>query len=110
VYTPNENFFGEDVIGYFALDPCGAMDFAEVIINVASVNDLPVAESDDFEATEDEALFGTVAENDYDEDDTELTFTFNTIPLLVQLNGMKMAPSFLPQIQINMAKKYFLIP
>jgi hypothetical protein len=80
VYTPNENFHGEDVIGYFALDPCGAMDFAEVIINVAPVNDAPVAESDDFEATEDEVLFGTVADNDEDEDDSVLTFTLNTIP------------------------------
>jgi VCBS repeat-containing protein len=82
VYTPNENFFGEDVIGYFALDPCGAMDFAEVIVFVASVNDLPVAESDDFEATEDEALEASVAENDFDIDDTDLTFTLNTTPTL----------------------------
>lgn len=89
VYTPFENYFGLDTLGYLALDPCGAMNFAEVIITILPVNDTPVAEGDDYEISEDEVLTDDVSENDYDLDDTVLTYSLSSTPVLgtIDWNG-----------------------
>ena len=45
-YTPNSNFNGVDQVSYTIVDTKGAESTALVTINVESVNDLPVAKSD----------------------------------------------------------------
>ncbi|MCB0092356.1 MAG: tandem-95 repeat protein, partial [Caldilineaceae bacterium] len=46
IYTPNSNFFGEDVIAYAVHDPGGLQNIAYIHINVTPVNDAPVAVDD----------------------------------------------------------------
>ncbi|MCB9969813.1 MAG: tandem-95 repeat protein [Geminicoccaceae bacterium] len=49
VYTPNENFNGEDSFTYTIADPAGETSEATVTVAVQSINDRPVAVDDSFE-------------------------------------------------------------
>jgi VCBS repeat-containing protein len=60
VYTPDENFYGEDKFVYEVFDGNGDTDTATVTIGVTSVNDDPVAEDDPFTIDEDTPLVGNV--------------------------------------------------
>ncbi|MBK9335051.1 MAG: DUF11 domain-containing protein [Lewinellaceae bacterium] len=52
-YTPNPNFNGQDTFIYEICDPYLACDTALVVITVNSVDDLPIANRDDFTLNED---------------------------------------------------------
>ncbi|HMX39807.1 MAG TPA: SdrD B-like domain-containing protein, partial [Saprospiraceae bacterium] len=63
-YTPAANYNGPDSFTYTLTDADGDVSTATVTLNVASVDDLPVAKADTFAATEDTVLNGSVAGND----------------------------------------------
>ncbi|MET1077860.1 MAG: Ig-like domain-containing protein, partial [Pseudomonas sp.] len=63
-YTPNANYNGADSFTYRLTDANGDISTATVTVNVAAVNDLPVAVADTVQATEDRVLNGTLATND----------------------------------------------
>ncbi|MET1080783.1 MAG: retention module-containing protein, partial [Pseudomonas sp.] len=63
-YTPNANYNGADSFTYSLTDANGDVSTATVTVNVAAVNDLPVAVADTVQATEDQVLNGTLAGND----------------------------------------------
>jgi len=68
-YTPTANFNGFDTFSYVARDVLGGTsNTAIVVINVTSVNDLPVATNDAFTTPEDQPLTGNVLANDTDAD------------------------------------------
>lgn len=71
-----EDFFGTAVFRYRAQDDEGALSgFANVTVEVAAINDAPLALGDQFATDEDVSLFLTAAElleNDSDVDDTQL--------------------------------------
>ncbi len=67
-YTPAANFFGTDSFNYTITDSMGATDTATVTLNVASVNDAPVANDDSASGNEDTVIAGSVLGNDNDAD------------------------------------------
>jgi VCBS repeat-containing protein len=76
-YAPNPNFAGADSFTYQALDhnpglPEALSNVATVTLNVANVNDAPVAADDSFAAVEDTELQGNVLANDTDADGNPL--------------------------------------
>jgi VCBS repeat-containing protein len=60
IYTPDENFYGEDKFTYEVFDDNGDIDTATVSITVEPVNDAPVAEDDLVTTDEDTPLVGNV--------------------------------------------------
>ena len=69
VYTPNENFFGQDSFTYTITD--GEFEStATVTVNVGPINDLPIAEDDlGIETDEDTPVTIDVLDNDSDVED-----------------------------------------
>jgi dTDP-4-dehydrorhamnose 3,5-epimerase-like enzyme len=63
-YTPAANYNGPDSFTYTLTDADGDVSTATVTVSVGSVDDLPVAGTDTFAATEDTVLNGSVAGND----------------------------------------------
>ncbi len=61
LYTPEENFFGEDTFTYHAVDGTGTSSPATVTINVTPQNDPPVAVDNSYDAQEDIELVVTRA-------------------------------------------------
>ena len=70
VYTPHENFNGADTFTYQITDGRGGLDTATVTINVISVPDDPLAESDQAHTAESANVTIDVLRNDYDPDGT----------------------------------------
>ncbi|MET0155317.1 MAG: Ig-like domain-containing protein [Rickettsiales bacterium] len=75
LYTPNENYHGQDTLQYRASDPSGASDVATVTINIASANDKPDAKDDLAATDEDTPVTVDVLANDVDPDGDVLTLT-----------------------------------
>jgi len=65
-YTPNANYNGTDGIMYEISDGLGGTAIAMVSITVNSVNDLPLAYSDNATVDEDSTILIDVIENDFD--------------------------------------------
>ena len=79
-FTPDENFNGETTITYTVTDPDGNTDTATVTVNVAPVNDGPVAEDDDASTPEDTPVKIAVLDNDSDPDGDLLDVVAATSP------------------------------
>ena len=63
-HTPNANYNGPDSFTYTITDADGDISTATATINVAPVNDVPVAADDTLSAVEDTVLTGSLATND----------------------------------------------
>ncbi|MBL7942751.1 MAG: tandem-95 repeat protein, partial [Flavobacteriales bacterium] len=75
LYTPSLDYTGLDEAIYEVCDDDGACDQATITFNVGQSNDTPVANANTFNTTEDNAVSGSVALNDYDLDGDALTFS-----------------------------------
>jgi len=78
-YTGAANFHGNDSFSYTADDGRGGTSTANVTINVASVNDAPVAGDDAFSGNEDEGISGSLLGNDGDIDGDTLLLAGQTL-------------------------------
>ena len=74
-FTPDPNYYGPAGFEYTIDDGQGGSATASVTIDVASVNDAPVAQDDAFDADENGVLNGSVALNDADIDGDLLSFS-----------------------------------
>ncbi|WP_374261536.1 retention module-containing protein, partial [Zoogloea sp.] len=74
-YVPNPNFNGTDTVTYTVSDGKGGTASTTVTINVAPVNDLPVATPDTATTDEDKPVTFNVLGNDTDVDGDTLTVT-----------------------------------
>ena len=82
-YEPDDNFDGTDAFAYAVEDDSSASDTAMVAIDVAGVNDAPVAAADSFDTAEDETLAVDapgVLSNDTDPDEDSLRVSILTGP------------------------------
>ena len=79
-YTPNDDFFGSDSFEYELCDSGGLFTTATVTVDVASINDAPVADDDAYETNEETPLMGHVGDNDFDLEGDDLSFRLLTPP------------------------------
>ena len=88
-FTPLPNWFGSTTVTYAACDPIGACQSAVLVLNIASVNDIPIVLGETLHTSEDEALNETVAENDTDADGDALTYGVTSPPShgMIELAG-----------------------
>jgi len=81
LYQPNPNFFGTDTFSYIICAPTnGLCDTAEVIINIESVDDPPIAGDDNVNGIEDQVLSISVLNNDVDIDSYPLHISILSPP------------------------------
>ncbi|BAY86177.1 G-D-S-L family lipolytic protein [Calothrix parasitica NIES-267] len=73
VYTPDSNFNGTDSFSYEVSNGNGGTDTATVTVNVAPVNDTPVAQNDSATTNQETVVSIKVLENDSDVDGDSLT-------------------------------------
>ncbi len=78
-YKPNPDFHGTDTVTYTIADGKGGTASTTVTINVAPVNDPPVAVADTATTTEDTPVTVAVLTNDRDVDGDPLTVTGATV-------------------------------
>jgi len=78
-YVPADGFFGDDEFTYQLDDPSGGATVATVGITVGSVNDAPVAVSDNYSTDEDTTLAGDVLGNDSDVDDVNAALVVSLV-------------------------------
>ncbi len=92
-YTPNSNFYGTDSFVYETCDdsPIPNCSVAEVLINVTSVNDAPIATNKCFDTDFNTTLSEDASQNDYDVEGDNLMYSILTLPasgqLIWNLNG-----------------------
>lgn len=69
-YAPQENYFGTDSFTYQINDGTGVSNVAQVVINIANVNDVPQGQTDFYVASmfEDLQIIGGLLSNDHDLD------------------------------------------
>lgn len=73
VYTPAANYNGPDSFIYTVTDVHGAKDTATVTLNIAPVQDAPIARDDVFSGVHSKPISGNVLANDTDADRDPLT-------------------------------------
>lgn len=78
-YQGAVNFNGTDNFSYTLTDGSGGTDTAQVTLNIAPVNDSPVAVTDIFAGSEDTAITGSLLDNDIDVDGDLLSAVAETI-------------------------------
>lgn len=71
-YKPNEDYNGEDIIGYTVKDPDGLIAFGKIEMTIEAVNDPPVAKDDFATTIEDTPITIDVLENDSDPDKDDI--------------------------------------
>ena len=74
-YTPDADFFGEDIFSYTLTDSDGRSDTATVTVSVGNTPDAPTAENDAVYASPDQAKVIDVIGNDSDPDGDDLQIT-----------------------------------
>lgn len=77
-YTPASNYFGSDQFIYKGTDAGSLFGQATVLINVTSVNDVPVVNNETVSGNEDTVLSGNVSSNDSDVETAQLNYTFGS--------------------------------
>lgn len=78
-YSPDANFYGQDSFTYTVDDGAGGQAVASATVEVAPVNDAPVAEDDSFDTDEDVQLSGNILTNDTDPDGDTLSVVEQTV-------------------------------
>lgn len=99
VYTPNSDFFGQDTFVFKANDGTADSNLATVTINVAGVNDAPVADGQTVATNEDNAVAVTLTGSDVDGD--SLTFSIVTDPTSGTLSGTLPNLTYTPNANSN---------
>lgn len=101
-YTPALNFFGEDQVSYLVRDTNGLETSASLILQVAGVNDAPVANDDVFTTEEDVAIsipFSVLTSNDIDIDSasfsviSDVTLSVDNASIEPTENGWFLTPA-----------------
>lgn len=85
IYTPDEDYFGEDSFTFTASDGDATSEPQSVNLTISAVNDAPVADNQSNSVNEDVTLNGQLTASDVDDAAAALTFSVATQPLHGQL-------------------------
>ena len=94
IYTPNENYYGEDSFTFVADDGQLTSEPATVSITVTPVNDMPIANSQTVVTDEDTVV--DIILSGFDVDGDMLTFSVQTQPARGTLSGTAPALTYSP--------------
>jgi VCBS repeat-containing protein len=75
IYTPLQNFFGNDQFTYLTCDPFGACDTATIFIVITPLNDAPITTSESITISEDSTIEINLASNDFEIENQALTYS-----------------------------------
>lgn len=78
VYTPDENWFGQEVISFYGCDPCSVCFLTTLTINVIPVNDVPTIDPVSFSTNEDITYSANISSSASDIEVGALTFSIET--------------------------------
>ncbi len=99
LYSPEINYNGEDSFWINAVDEEGASNMAKVSLNIASVNDAPIALSAGINTLQNQAISLSIAGSDLDGD--TLTYIITSNPEHGVLNGMA------PELEYEPTANYY---
>ncbi len=74
-YSPDAGFVGQDSFNYHITDGNGEVSDATVFVNVADVNDVPIAQDDEVFINQDESIDIDVLNNDSDPDGDDIAIS-----------------------------------
>jgi len=80
IYTPNLNYHGTDSFSYTIKDSSGATATAPILLDIASINDVPIAKEDNITTARNKAVTIDVLANDSDADNEPITIKSITQP------------------------------
>ena len=101
-YSPNTNWFGTETININVCDSQNGCTGTQLIITVASVNDLPTTSPANLSANEDNALTGTLSSFAFDVETTALIYSLQTQPASGTFNlSSNGSYTFTPSINFN---------
>ncbi|KAF0204274.1 MAG: hypothetical protein FD170_592 [Bacteroidetes bacterium] len=110
-FVPDPNWFGTTTFDYNASDGSNWADLdAQVIINISSANDPPVAVNDEVTTPEDTPVAGTVLTNDSDPEGDPLTVTQFVIGSTTYLAGVTATIPGVGTLVINSNGSFQFIP
>ena len=91
-YTPNANFFGQEIISFQAIDSESlTSQISTITINIASVNDLPMAQAMSIDVNENTSSDIILIGNDPDGSIQSYNITSNPIHGAINLSGNKVS-------------------
>lgn len=96
IYTPSLNYFGTDSISFQIFDGEYTSNISEVSLTVNSVNDAPVANSQNLNVTEDSALAITLTATDIE--NSPLTYEIISVPTQGTLTGTPPNLTYTPNL------------
>ncbi len=99
IYQPNPNYNGKDSFSYTIQDKAGAKATASVDIDIAPVNDAPVAKEQNISTDEDTQKDITLKATDVDNDN--LTYKITTQPKHGKLKGKAPKLTYIPDPDYN---------
>ena len=79
-YTPEDNFFGTDSFTYIVNDGTVDSNTATVTVTIESVNDVPIAQTDNVTVLENQEILIDLLENDSDEENDPLVISNLSTP------------------------------
>ena len=85
LYTPNENYFGNDLVEFRVSDGELNSDIASILLTVNGVNDVPTADQQTLFVTEDGSVNFTLSGRDIEEN--SLSFSIESAPANGSLSG-----------------------
>lgn len=89
LYTPADDFYGEDTFTVTTIDSEGAEATATVTVDVASINDIPVISNEEATTDEDTPVTIPMTFSDIEDDDLEIEIGYGFLPRFaaIQIEG-----------------------
>jgi hypothetical protein len=99
LYSPNTNYFGNDILYYYPTDAISTGALTIIVFNITNVNDRPTA--NDRTATTAEDTAGNITMTGSDPDNDALTFTIVSGPTNGTLSGTGATRTYTPAANYN---------
>ncbi|MBX7050473.1 MAG: tandem-95 repeat protein [Flavobacteriales bacterium] len=101
-YTPDDDWYGQEVVSYYGCDPCSVCFLSTLTLNVQPMNDVPVLANIVINTNEDITYNSNIATNASDIEAEALSFSIITSPQHGTMNLTSVGQlSFVPDFNYN---------